>query len=74
MQEAGTPIAPGAGSGRVCLAATLGDAPQALRVLEEMLEAGIYYPAVLLGPEAPPPGLQSLFGLPEFEHLKTSLL
>jgi predicted esterase len=43
---------------------------QALHVLEEMLEVGIYYPAVLLGPEVPPPGPESLFGLPEFEQLK----
>jgi len=57
---------------RICLAATLGDTAQALRVLEEMLEAGIYYPAVLLGPEAPPPGPEALFGLPEFERLKAT--
>ena len=35
---------------RICLAAALGDTAQALSVLEEMLEAGIYYPPVLLGP------------------------
>ena len=57
---------------RICLAATLDDTPQALRVLEEMLEAGIYYPPVLLGPEASPPGLEPLLGLPEFEQLKTA--
>jgi predicted esterase len=55
---------------RICLAATLGDTAEALRVLEEMLEAGIYYPSVLLGREAPSPGLGSLLGLPEFEQIK----
>ena len=54
---------------RICLAATLNDVSQALRVLDEMLEAGIYYPPVLLGPDAEPPGLEPLFGLPEFEKL-----
>ena len=57
---------------RICLAATLNDTPQALRVLEDMLKAGIYYPPVLLGPEADPPGLTPLLGLPEFEHLKAA--
>ncbi len=57
---------------RICLAATLGDTAQALRVLEDMLEAGIYYPSILLGPEAEPPGLEPLLGLPDFERLKTA--
>lgn len=57
---------------RVCLAASLEDTPQALRVLEEMLEAGIYYPPILLGAEAEPPGVEPLMGLPEFERLKAA--
>lgn len=55
---------------RVCLAATLGDTPQALEVLKEMLDAGIYYPPVLLGPEADPPGLEPLLEMPDFLQLK----
>lgn len=55
---------------RVCLAATLGDTSQALEVLKEMLDTGIYYPPVLLGPEADPPGLEPLLELPEFLQLK----
>ncbi len=57
---------------RICLAATLDDTPQALRVLEEMLEAGIYYPPVLLGADAEAPGLGPLLGLPKFEQLKAA--
>ena len=57
---------------RICLAATLDDTAQALGVLEDMLAAGIYYPPILLGPEAEPPGLGPLLGLPEFERLKTA--
>src|SRR5262245_33882322 len=54
----------------ICLAAVLGYIPQALQALEAMLNAGIYYPPVLLGSEAEPPGLALLLGMPEFEHLK----
>ena len=57
---------------RICLAAVLGDIPQALQVLEAALKADIYYPPVLLGPEAEPPGLAPLLGLPEFELLKAA--
>ncbi len=56
----------------ICLAATLGYIPQALQTLEAMLKAGIYYPPVLLGSEADPPGLTPLLGLPEFEQLKAA--
>lgn len=57
---------------RICLTATLGDTAQALEVLRERLAAGVYYPALLLGAEAEPPGLAPLQGLPEFEKLKAA--
>lgn len=57
---------------RICLAATLGDVAQALQVLEDMLKAGTYYPPIILGMEAEPPGLAPLLGLPEFERLKAA--
>ena len=56
---------------RICLAATLGDTIQALNVLKETLDAGIYYPSILLGPEAEPPGLDPLLEIPEFVQLKS---
>lgn len=57
---------------RVCLAATLGDTAQALSVLKETLDSGIYYPSILLGPEAEPPGMEPLLGMPEFVQLKSA--
>ena len=56
---------------RICLAATLGDTGQALDVLKETLDAGIYYPSILLGPEAEPPGIEPLLEIPEFVQLKS---
>jgi predicted esterase len=62
---------------RICLKAMLGDTAEALRLLEEALAAGIYFPAILLGPEGTgdegnPLTLEAMEGLFEFERLKAA--
>jgi predicted esterase len=61
----------------LCLSAMLNDTAQALRLLDEALAAGMYFPAIVLGPEATgdkhnPLRLESLQGHPEFERLKAA--
>jgi len=62
---------------RICLKAMLGATAEALGTLEEALAAGIYFPAMVLGPEGTgdagnPLTLEALEGLSEFERLKTT--
>ena len=62
---------------RICLNAMLGETAEALHLLEKALEAGIYFPAMVLGPEGTgdpgnPLTLASMEGLPVFERLKAA--
>ncbi|MBN2392326.1 MAG: hypothetical protein JXR84_16475 [Anaerolineae bacterium] len=60
----------------ICLNAMLGETAGALHLLEEALEAGIYFPAMVLGPEGTgdpgnPLTLASMEGLPTFKRLRS---
>jgi predicted esterase len=60
---------------RIFLHAKLNDTAEALRLLEEALSAGIYFPAIVLGPEGDKDSFRTfgaLSGLPEFERLKAA--
>lgn len=62
---------------RICLNAMLGDTTEAFGLLEKALAAGIYFPAMVLGPEGTgdkdnPLTLEALEGFAEFERLKVA--
>jgi predicted esterase len=62
---------------RICLNATLGNTAATLGLLEQALAAGIYFPAIVLGPGATggkssPLTLEAMEGLSEFEWLKAA--